>query len=396
MAKNKDYTIANVQVAMPTVLFEDASLVIRKGLILQHRPMSRLRKSNKRVLASQIEIDFENDIIIPGLIDLHVHGAGGADMMDASPEAIGKMSCALLREGTTAFLGTTMSAPFDKVADVANVARAFTKLESGAELLGMHMEGPFLNPDFKGAQPDSGLVKADCPPKKLQQWLALLERYSEVFRILTLAPEHPAAPELIQCAIRNKIIVSAGHSGATYEQMRDAVSAGVRLMTHTFNGMAGIHHRQPGLVTAALLDSRVALELIADGVHVHPAILELVLRLKSLENLFLVSDGTRAVGMPDGNYKLGGQPIRVKDKQARLSDGTLAGSAASLLDGVRTMVKIGFRLVQVVRMASYNQACLLGVENRIGSLERGCDATFLRLSPDLNLKEVWVRGARIH
>ena len=168
-------------------------------------------------------------------------------------------------------------------------------------------------------------------------------------------------------------------------------------MTHAFNGMAGIHHRQPGLLTAGLLDSQVSIELIADGVHVHPAVMELAVRLKTTNNVILVSDGTRAVGMPDGTYTLGGQAIIVKEKRAMLEDGTLAGSAATLLDGVRTVVGTMQRSpVDAARMAATNPAKLLGLDHRIGALSVGLDATFIRLGRGMGLKEVWLKGERKH
>jgi N-acetylglucosamine-6-phosphate deacetylase len=178
--------------------------------------------------------------------------------------------------------------------------------------------------------------------------------------------------------------------------MRLAIDAGVRHLTHAFNAMPGIHHRKPGLLTAALLDPRVGIELIADGVHIHPAVLELALRLKGLEQVVLVSDGTRAVGMPDGDYDLGGQQVRLSQGKLTLPDGTIAGSAAPLLAGTRFMVRtVGRTLSEAVRMASLNPARVLGVESDHGSLRTGVLANFLRLSPELELKEVWVRGRRV-
>jgi len=192
------------------------------------------------------------------------------------------------------------------------------------------------------------------------------------------------------------ILVSAGHSGASFEQMQQAIETGVRHLTHAFNAMSGIHHRRPGLLTAALLDPRVSIELIADGVHIHPAVLEMTLRLTGPDRAVLVSDGTRAVGMPDGEYELGGRQVRLSRGKMTLPDGTIAGGASSLLEGIRFMTgTVGRPLYESVRMASLNPARLLGLDDRYGCLKSGAWATFLRLDSKLSLKEVWVRGRRV-
>jgi N-acetylglucosamine-6-phosphate deacetylase len=385
--------IVNARIVLADTVLEDGTLEIAAGKIAA---LFEKGKDDAATFEGRT-LDFGGDIVMPGLIDLHVHGAGGSDVMDASAGALEDISCALLREGTTAFLGTTLAAPAADIQSAASVAAAFHPENQGAELLGLHVEGPFLNTRFKGAQPSDGVAPGKQTLQELNGWDALLRQYPELFRILTLAPEHPNSKELIQLARKHGLIVSAGHSGATFEQMQEAVEAGVRLMTHAFNGMTGIHHRQPGLLTAGLLDSQVCIELIADGVHVHPAVLELAIRLKTTDMVILVSDGTRAVGMPDGNYTLGGQPIAVKEKRAMLEDGTLAGSAAALLDGVRTVVgPLRRSLVDAARMAAANPARLLGADHRIGTLSVGLDATFIRLSGDMVLKEVWLKGERKH
>jgi N-acetylglucosamine-6-phosphate deacetylase len=175
--------------------------------------------------------------------------------------------------------------------------------------------------------------------------------------------------------------------------MQEALNWGLRHVTHAFNAMPPIHHRQPGLLTSALTHSEVMIELIADGVHIHPGVLEMALQLKPIGRVCLVSDGTRAVGMPDGNYDLGGQLTRVSQGIVRLADGTLAGSAQPLLHGVRTLVnRVNWPLQKAVHYASLNPAQLLGIDDRLGSLELGKEATFLRLTPELRLKEVWLKG----
>lgn len=385
--------IVNARIVLPDAVLEKGTMEIAAGKIaaLYEKGEEPAGGFEGRVL------DMGGDIVMPGLVDLHVHGAGGSDVMDASAGSLEDISCALLREGTTAFLGTTLAAPAADVGLVAAVAAAFGSGGSGSELLGLHVEGPFINRRFKGAQPAGGIASGKKTPEELSGWKELFRQYPGLFRILTLAPEHPCSGEMIRSAREFDVLVSAGHSGASFDQMQEKIEAGVRLMTHAFNGMAGIHHRQPGLLTAGLLDTKVSVELIADGVHVLPAVLELAMRLKTIEGIVLVSDGTRAVGMPDGTYTLGGQSIEVKEKRAMLEDGTLAGSAATLLDGVRTVVGTMQRPpVDAARMAATNPAKLLGLDHRIGSLAVGLEATFIRLGGEMDLKEVWLRGERKH
>ena len=328
-------------------------------------------------------VDFEGDIVIPGLIDLHVHGCGGADTMDASATEMGNMAEALLQQGTTAFLATTMTSSNAALQDVLTVGKNFHSTDRQAEFLGFHMEGPCISPDFRGAQKLLG--SSGCAA-------SFIDNADEV-KILTFAPELPTAGAYMEWAKNTGAILSTGHSGASYEQMRAAIDEGVRYLAHAFNAMPGIHHRVPGLLSAALLDPRVTIELIADGVHVHPAVLEMAVRLKGVNRVVLVSDGTRAVGMPDGEYDLGGQQVRLSKGKMTLPDGTIAGSAQPLLAGIRFMTEVvGRPLHEAVQMATLNPAKLLGIEKKCGTLRSCSLATFLRLTPELKLKEVWVRG----
>lgn len=338
---------------------------------------------------------FSGDIIIPGLIDTHVHGAGGCDIMDGTAESLVTMGQALLREGTTAFLGTTLSSSIDQLLHVlknVDSGRKDARDPSQAELLGVHLEGPFLTAAYKGAH-----VGEYIPPSILGGDVRILTQlvnaYPELIRILTFAVDRMDGTELIAFCQSHGIIPSAGHTAADYMAMSHAATAGIQRITHAFNAMPGIHHRKPGPMTEGLLNDDIELELIADGVHVHPAILEMAFRLKPLDKVTLVSDGTRAVGMPEGEYELGGQMTTVKNGIARLSDGTIAGSAYPLLQGIRTMVQVlNHPLHEALRFASLNPARALKVAHRLGSLEPGKDATFVRLHSNLTVKQVWIQG----
>jgi len=383
--------IRHATVVFPDHIATNYDMLIENGLISavgDHLPDDRAYNS----------CCFSGDIIIPGLIDTHVHGAGGYDIMDGTVESLTALSQALLREGTTAFLGTTLASSVDQLLAVLKnitVGRTNASHSSQAELLGVHLEGPFLTREYKGAHVGKYIMPS-IPGGDLAILTQLVNAYPGLIRILTFAIDRVDTIGLIRCCQSHGIIPAAGHTAADYTAMSHAAAAGVHRITHAFNAMPGIHHRQPGPMTEGLLNADIELELIADGIHVHPAILEMVFRLKPQDKVILVSDGTRSVGMPDGQYELGGQITTVKTGIARLSDGTIAGSAYPLLQGIRTMVQVLKRpLHEAVRFASLNPARSLGIGDRLGSLEAGKDATFVRLSPSLTVKQVWFQGKMV-
>jgi N-acetylglucosamine-6-phosphate deacetylase len=337
--------------------------------------------------------DIEGDLLIPGLIDTHVHGAGGCDVMDGTTESLQTLAEALLKEGTTAFLPTTMSSSPEQLEKVLqNVADYQQGHFWGSKILGLHLEGPFLALEFRGAQAPEMIW--DGAKDGSAHFLAnLLCEFPGLVKILTFAPERPDGRDLAEVCLAHGVIPSAGHTAADFTQMEQAVQWGVRHITHAFNAMPGIHHRNPGLLTKALLDGTITMEIIADGVHLHPAVIDLVLRTKPPERVCLISDGTRAVGMPDGEYELGGQKAIVRQGIAQLPDGTIAGSAYPLRQGLKMLVqKLQYPLPEAVRYATSNPAKLLGIDNRVGSLEINKEATFIRLSSAFDIKQVWLQG----
>lgn len=381
-ANPADTVLTGLRLVLPDRVVSGAYLTIRGPYVTDTGPQESLADLSPHGNVLPSVVDFAGDYAVPGLIDLHVHGCGGADTMDASPQAFDTMAAALLRHGTTAFLATTMTAPSARLEAVFEAGMTSSPSAGRAELLGFHLEGPCLSPLYQGAQ-------------QLTNDFGTPQRTAGNIRIITLAPEQPDAEAYTAWGRGVGAILSVGHSAATYEQMRAALEDGFRYVTHAFNAMPGIHHRAPGLLAAALLDERVTIELIADGVHVHPAVLELAMRLKGIGNVVLVSDGTRATGMPEGSYELGGRRVTLSGGRMTLPDGTIAGSASSLLDGVRFVTQtVGRPLWEAVRMATLNPARLLGLDGSAGCLRAGAYATLLRLSPDLTLKEVWVRGKR--
>jgi len=371
-------------------IFEEASQIQEPKLLSNGLAPIRI---GRQVLKGTTMWDMEEDFLIPGLIDTHVHGAGGCDVMDSTPESLQTLAEALLKEGTTAFLPTTMSCIPEQLKSVLqNVADFHLGNVRGAEILGLHLEGPFLAKEFRGAQATELIWEG--PKGGSGQFLAnLLHEFPHLVKILTFAPERSDGRELTEICLAHGVIPSAGHTAANFAQMEEAVQWGVRHITHAFNAMPAIHHRNPGLLTKALLDETITMEIIADGVHIHPAVIELILRNKSPERVCLISDGTRAVGMPNGEYELGGQKVIVHQGVAQLPDGTIAGSVYPLRQGLKTLVqKLQYPLPEAVRYATLNPAKLLGIDNRVGSLEIGKDATFIRLSSGLDIKQVWLQG----
>lgn len=341
----------------------------------------------------------DGDLVIPGLIDAHVHGAGGHDVMDGTTESLAALSQALLREGTTAFLATTLSSSPDRlraVLDTIVTTQANPAACAQAQLLGVHLEGPFLTLPYKGAH-EGAYIPPASPGSDLAALAALTNDYPGLIRIVTFAIERLDTAKMAAFCQSQGILPSSGHTAADYTAMVSAAAAGIHRITHAFNAMPGIHHRQPGPMTEGLLNPAIELELIADGVHIHPAILELAFRLKPSDKITLVSDGTRAVGMPDGQYDLGGQTTLVEKGVARLADGTIAGSAYPLLQGVRIVTQnLGRPLYEAVRLASLNPARSLGVADRLGSFAVGKEATFVRLWDNLTVKQVWLHGQMLH
>ena len=332
-------------------------------------------------------IDAEGLYIAPGLIDVHIHGSGGKDTMDGTEEALKTISSTIAKNGVTAFLATTMTMGWDRISRAFNQIRDCMWLEMpGAQLLGAHMEGPFINVQFKGAQNSEYVIP--------QSW-ELVEEYRDVIKLVTLAPELPGSVEFISKLKENNIVVSMGHSAASYEEAVKGVDAGVSHCTHLFNAMTGVHHRNPGVASAAL-SSDVTCELIADKIHVHPGLFELVKKAKGVDRITLITDCTEAGGMPDGEYSLGGQPIIVKNGAARLQDGTLAGSVLNLNKGLYNFYKnTDCELFEVFRMATVNPAKELGILDKKGSIAEGKDADFFLMDKEFNVKATFVRGKRI-
>lgn len=327
--------------------------------------------------------------VIPGLVDVHFHGAVGEDFSDATPEGLQKIADYELAQGVTYICPAGMTLPEDQLTAVCKNAAAHRRKNSGgAEVVGVHLEGPFLCAAKKGAQNGAFLHDPDVPMLRRLQ-----EAAEGCVRLVTIAPEQPGAMEFIREAVRMGIAVSLGHTTADYDTAKAAYDAGANHATHTYNAMPPFAHRNPGVIGAAF-DSGAFAELISDGVHIHPSVVRATFRLFGKERMVLISDTMRAAGMPDGDYTLGGQAVIVKGPLCTLEDGaTIAGSATNLMACMRTAVSFGVPLADAVRACTYNPARSIGIAGRVGTLDVGKEASLVLLDQkDLSIRTVLLKG----
>lgn len=328
--------------------------------------------------------------VIPGLTDLHFHGCVGEDFSDATPEGLQKMADYELSRGITQICPAGMTLGEDQLIKICrNAAAHREKNAGGADLVGLHLEGPFLSMAKKGAQNAAYLHDPD--PAMLHR---LQQAAQGMVKLVTLAPEQPGPLEFIQSARQDGVTVSLGHTTADYDTACAAYKAGARQATHLFNAMPPFTHRAPGVVGAAFDYPDVKVELICDGVHIHPAVVRAVFKLFGKDRVILISDSLRATGMPDGRYPFGGQEIQVHGNRATMADdpNTLAGSVSDLMACLKTAVSFGIPLADAVTAAAVNPAKVLGIYSRLGSLDVGKEANAAVLDEHLDLKAVIYHG----
>ena len=330
-------------------------------------------------------IDAAGLYVSSGWIDAHLHGCGGCDVMDALPKSVDTISLLLASQGVTSFLPTTMTMDWQRIeAALQNLSQASWP---GACSLGCHLEGPFLSAMRQGAQAPQHLRSFD---------FSLLKPYLRQLRLLTIAPEEPGGLEFISRCCDAGLIVSIGHSNATYEEACQAFAAGASHLTHTFNALPPLHHRQPGVIGAALDLEHVYCEIIADNLHVHPAMQRLLLRQKGVDRLLLVSDSMRAALLGEGRYDLGGQAVNVRDGAARLENGALAGSITSLPQELRNFqAATALSLPALLRTVTSTAAQSVGAFATKGSLTPGKDADFVLFHDDFTVETTYVAGRSV-
>jgi N-acetylglucosamine-6-phosphate deacetylase len=334
-------------------------------------------------------VELDGHWVLPGFVDVHVHGGGGAQCNTDDPDEIQRVARFHAQHGTTALLATTVAAPVEDLLRARDAigAAAAAPAPDAAQVLGAHLEGPFLSPRWPGAM-DAGHFLAPDP--------AVAERLvgGGGVRMMSLAPELPGARELVRRLVAAGVVVALGHTDASYADATAAVAAGARVVTHTFNAMRPLHHRKPGVLGAALGHDDLACEVICDGVHVDPAVVALLVRVKGPQRTLLVTDAIEAAGLPDGDYRLGERAVRVNGGRATLAQSeTIAGSTLTMDRALRNVVAFaGVAVEDAARMASTTPAEVLGVADRKGSIAPGCDADIVILDPDLSLAGVLVRG----
>ena len=331
--------------------------------------------------------NLEGLTVIPGLVDIHIHGCAGYDACDATEEAISAMAAQLISEGVTSFCPATMTVSAEDIENaLLNIKRCMENPPEGAKILGVNMEGPYISMNKKGGQKGDFVKNPDW-----NQFKKFYDLSGGIIKIVDIAPECEGAEEFIENATK-LCTVSIAHTDANYEQAKAAFGKGITHVTHLFNAMPGFNHREPGVVGAAFDDEHVRAELICDGFHIHPAALRVAFRILGEERAIIVSDSMRAAGLSDGSYALGGQTVFVKNGQARLADGTIAGSTTNLLQEVRNLVGFGVPFRQAIKAATKNPAKAIGEDRRVGSIEAGKSADIVVLDKELNLKMVVARG----
>ena len=364
------------------LILDKGTLVKDKVLLFNDKIIDIVSKETFKSSVVDTIIDAKGAYVSAGFIDLHIHGSGGVDVMDATPDALHTLSNTLLETGTTAFLATTMTMSSPKIKAALQTLQEHAHSVKGAEIVGVHLEGPFIHPQKHGAQ----------DPRFIQPCqMDFIAPYLSIIKMITLAPEREGAKAFIQTLQKEypHIVLSIGHSNASYAQAMQSFDWGVSHATHLFNAMNPYHHREPGIV-GAVFDSEVTCDMIADGIHTHASTLRLVHQMKK-EKLLLITDAMRAGCMKQGIYELGGQKVTVKQKRATLEDGTLAGSVLKLNEALRMMVSEGIMSrIEAVNAVTKTVAQKLGLSK--GELKKGYDADIVIFDEDFSIISTIVHG----
>lgn len=336
-------------------------------------------------------IDLNGKKVVPGFIDIHIHGGVGYDVMDASYEALNSISVHLARHGVTSFCATTMTMDVQNIQSaLKNINDTMKKGTDGAQILGAYVEGPFISKEHKGAQDERHILEPDINIME-----KLIEASNNSIKVVALAPEKDANGDFVKYVTRENIRVSLGHTNATYEEMKNAADHGATLAVHTYNGMKGFKHREPGALGEVFLDDRIYGELICDFIHSHPASVEILIKIKGVEKIILISDAMLACGLGDGEYVFGGQKVIVDKGIARIENGSLAGSTLTLDKAVANITKLGIPLSEAIKMASFNAAKTIGIDAK-GSIDIGKDADIVVLDNDLAVNMTIVNGKTVY
>lgn len=358
------------------VFQEDGSFLEQTLYVNAHRLVDKAEYQDDGEI-----IDAEGLLVLPGLVDIHSHGAAGEDFSDGNPEGLKKILRYERSCGITSYCPTSMTFPKERLRQIfASIKSAQT--EEGAKVVGINMEGPFLDPAKKGAHVEKWIAAPDVAFVR-----ELNQDVDGLVRLVTLAPNMDGAEEFIK-EMHEEVCISLGHTAADYDCASRAMKLGAHHVTHLYNAMQPFGHRAPGLIGAAMDDSECMVEMICDGYHIHPSAIRAAFRMFGPERVILISDSMRAAGMENGTYELGGQEVTVKDRKAVLKDGTLAGSATNLYGCMCKAVEFGIPLEQAIMAATANPARSIGIFDRVGSIRIGKQADLLLVSENLELKRV--------
>lgn len=382
----KTFIINNLMVHSEKETYKNGYIKVVDGKIAEVGPASQYKQDDDAKVIT-LSPDYQ---VIPGAIDIHIHGASNSDAMDATHDALSTMAKTLPKEGTTSFLATTMTQSTQAIESALLNAGKYieNQTQENAEIVGVHLEGPFISPARKGAQPEDYIVDPDVTLFK--RWQEMAENQ---IKLVTLAPEQPNGLDLAAHLRGTGVVASIGHSDATYDQIDEAIQAGTTHVTHLYNGMRGLHHREPGVLGAAYLRDELYVELIADGIHCRPEMIKLAYDQITSERMILITDSLRAKWLEKGTYDLGGQPVNVDETKATLSDGTLAGSILKMNDAIKnTMEYTGCSMIDIIKMTAENPAKQLRIFDRKGSIKVGKDADLVILNDRLDVEMTFCRG----
>lgn len=395
--RRKDLHIYNARILTPEGWIENGRLVSKGGLISS---ISGPGGDEADRSEEYEQMDACGGMLLPGFIDLHVHGGGGYDVMLATAEQLQGMCRFHASNGTTSLLATTLTAAHDELIQALECAGQFihsVRTPEGANLLGIHLEGPFLNPVRCGAQ-----NPADLREPSIEEFEAFRAASQGTIRLMTIAPELNRAEEVIRHAVQSGVVVSLGHTDADFAVMQSAVEWGASQVTHLFNGMKPLHHREPGAAGGAMILDPLAVEIICDGIHVHPDLIRSMFRLKPEGKVLLITDSMCAAGCPDGEYFLGKLPARMKQGKVYLqqedgTEGSLAGSSLTMIEALANAVKFtGMDIADIIPALTIHPAKQIGVDVFKGTIEPGKDADLVLVDEIFKVQRTYVQGAQVY
>ena len=375
-------------------------MVLKNGIVMNEYfklQLCDIKVQNDKIIEigenlseDDVVFDMKGKYILPGFVDSHIHGANGTRVDDDVFDYEAMLGFEAT-QGVTSLAVTTASSEYSKIIEKFNIINKLPKFPQGSKIMGIHAEGPFLNIKVKGAMNSKNVIPVD-----IEKFDEMYNAGKGLLKIITVAPEIDGAIELIKHADAKGVTVSMGHTDATFEEASLAIEAGAKSMTHTFNASRPINHREPGVLVASLNDDRVDCEVICDYVHVHPEVIKMIYKLKGADRISIISDSVTAAGIKVDKFYVGGIARYVKDGVVRLEDGTIAGSARTMADGVKNLITSGIPIEDVSKMASFNPARRLKVENQIGSIAVGKMADFAVLDNSYNVEATFINGTLVY